>query len=721
MYIFKCQVNKNLSESAPRIANYFIERFDEVIKNEDVVNKSTAEAFQYFLKLAIRSFSGLLLRNYESADDYSMIEEMIDTSGSKAVVAHNWCTLAIRYHLNKRYDDCKKIISNKVLPLINSISENEKYDRNEVISINAPALYIFHKTIAFELIGTISENEQDEAFYRIIRFILKKHPLADPYDEMKSHIYKLSYDELHDICELIDKMQNDGLICSIIHSVVCSITSKEGKLLLSIDQKVNIKRKLEDIIEKKLPNNRFITHDGYKIAASSTLGRIFSESSEFWETLIDKCKKIDNVSDKAVTLTIISDEMPSKYDAKKKELIRTAKKEISKIPFILEKTKRLNFLIDVAIEIDPPFARKCLLEAIDLVTVSDEEDYIEQQKKIIDLAYRIDPDIANEIASISDTDPARVMARTNMKSRLELHNLKKDLFDEVKKESNYEKYKDQLPEAAWMRLGALNSGRIHPIKLTDSFDLMKAASEYPINQAYPIFSLIIENALKKYTNTNQAAEYFKPIFRATVIAAKLALKVNYVKPADSDFKLSIGKNVNSINTIIKAGQRDKAMEILCRWYEDNADSYIKICDPWFGPEELDIVKLFQGINNNIEFYILTSTKHHKQNKMSENFEGFYRNHWRLKLSDQDPPLTEIIIIGTMNSGDMPIHDRWILSKKSGVRIGCSLNGLGINKESEISFIGVNESIDIEVEIDRYLNRQIKNHNGEKLLYSQFNL
>lgn len=80
----------------------------------------------------------------------------------------------------------------------------------------------------------------------------------------------------------------------------------------------------------------------------------------------------------------------------------------------------------------------------------------------------------------------------------------------------------------------------------------------------------------------------------------------------------------------------------------------------------------------------------------------FQNAWRA-ISEQSPPDTCVMAVYAHN-GKKPIHDRWIISRSAGLRLGTSLNSLG-NKLSEISVMRDHECSSCEAELDKYFLRQ----------------
>lgn len=69
----------------------------------------------------------------------------------------------------------------------------------------------------------------------------------------------------------------------------------------------------------------------------------------------------------------------------------------------------------------------------------------------------------------------------------------------------------------------------------------------------------------------------------------------------------------------------------------------------------------------------------------------YRRCWVQNVSVHSPPDTEIVLFGVAPNGESAIHDRWILSGEKGLRLGTSINSLGM-KLSEISILNSEEAI-----------------------------
>ena len=211
------------------------------------------------------------------------------------------------------------------------------------------------------------------------------------------------------------------------------------------------------------------------------------------------------------------------------------------------------------------------------------------------------------------------------------------------------------------------------------------------------------------------------MFGATLLNAELSWRLtnsyaNQIDQIKEDAKRSINM---SDNIVINEGERDKALKFIKDWMQNGVLSYLKICDPYFGPEDLEILKILQSTNPDCKVYILCSRSN--QERGSINLDEIYKGHWNIISSGANCPKTEIVVIGTRDTGDFPIHDRWWLTNGGGLRLGTSFKSLGYSKTSEISIFNIEEAYKCETQVDQYLKREKLEYKNETLEYLMFTL
>lgn len=715
------KIAKLLSKVAPEIAKEYMELSEKFREEVNIDAEAPAMAFLACLDLSIRAFSGLLPKNLDTSDDLARITSLIDSVPSNGERSKIWGIFALRSYNNKRFDLCQHIVVNHIKPLLQNIPDGDQAYKRDVLVEGAPALFCGHRTTALEMISTLPQPHRDEAYGKIIYFIFSKHPTFDPYERWAGDGYLLSFEEAIDICDILRLIEEDGAIYLNIIFLAESLLSRRNKDRFTKQQKIEISERLKEIINTKLPDRKNIKHEGYKIAAQAQVARIQQSPPKDWDDLLQGARNIPNTADKAFVLTTLATAIPVRETVKRNQAIEEALLSIATIPSDLDRIDRYAMFAEDIAEIDSKASKRALKEAMEFsMKVDDPLSIHSRQRKIIDIAHRIDPNYAATLASLADNDPARTSTFESVKGRVKLLDTKKKMLDKSPAEFVGNAPKSEYAEAAWMNLGSLNAGRAETLHSDFMRHYIEAGSEFPLHDSFPIFLWAVENAVRRYENTPQAAAFLLPIFEATLLGAELAKRIATRTSAQlRRVKKYASQSSESTSLVVRAGEREAAIQFLRDWFSKDVKDYLKICDPFFGIHDLEVLQLLRSVNPTCSVSILTSKKH--QSSIAQPFDESFRAHWRIRISDQDPPDTEIVIVGTETSGDMPIHDRWWLTNGGGIRIGTSYNSLGITKASEVSLLSPSEAKMREDEVDKYLHREKKEHNKVKLHYTLFTL
>jgi hypothetical protein len=718
------KITQSLAENTLETAREYLERTEKLRDKNILSARSTAFTYLGCLQLAIRAYSGLLPNSLNMEEDINRLARLIDRVPSNGERARLWAELALRCYINEQSGDFKRIVTDHIKPLLLNIPDEDAKYQIETTVVVAPALYYAHQRTALEQIFKLPLPERDMAYAQIISFIFQKQPPSDPYDILPGSGFAVTFEEIIDICGLLELMDHDALIFHIIRLIADSVVLGPRKGYFTKQQKADIINHLEKIIRSKLPNERHIKHDGYKIVAQAQVAKIQRVKTQEWLSLIESARAISNLADSALVLCEIAAALPNREASIRRQVLDEAMELVEKIPAVLDKIRRYEEFASTIAGIDSNMSKKCLRLAMQAAVESDKPELYSAQRRIIDLAHKlVDKDLAASLASIADDDPARIRTRSNLKRRFQILDLKQKIANQSASLSDLTSSpKLNYSQAAWMLLGTLNANRVIPINLEYTRDLVQVASNLSFMQAYPILALVIENATKSYSKTNQARTYVRSIFEATLRGTELAARMAVRSSVQLEqAKCQAIMSPTSKSVLIQAGDREGAIEFLKKWFDQKVQDYLKICDPYFGPDDLDILYILQSVKPACKVKILTSRKHHSQSQISIPWEEAYRTYWRLRVSEQDPPDTEIVITGTKSSEELPIHDRWWLTRGGGIRMGTSFNALGIKKDSEISYLTEEEAAIREAGVDCYLRRKKREHRGERVTYSLFTL
>jgi dihydrofolate reductase len=154
------------------------------------------------------------------------------------------------------------------------------------------------------------------------------------------------------------------------------------------------------------------------------------------------------------------------------------------------------------------------------------------------------------------------------------------------------------------------------------------------------------------------------------------------------------------------------------WFERQLGSEVIIQDPYFQPEDPEWIQRIRTAKRDCAITVVTARANQPTPAPGEELEDLYSEAWQRKY-DQAPPKTEIAVIGGEKTKKSPLHDRWILTDGSGLRLGTSLNSLGVTKDSEISEMSPEQTDQKKREINAYLTRERADYNGEKLRLVRF--
>jgi hypothetical protein len=257
---------------------------------------------------------------------------------------------------------------------------------------------------------------------------------------------------------------------------------------------------------------------------------------------------------------------------------------------------------------------------------------------------------------------------------------------------------------------------------------LAVASSLPFGEAYPILCWIIANVSQKHSRTvsgdkrgEGAAKTLRSVFESMLstsqVAARLATQSANV--AEEAVRKAGSILLASQSKVVGPGERDEAITALRNWIATKVKGYLKISDPFFGVGELELLRWVLEDAPDTKVSILTSRKHIE--KVPVPFQESFESEWRLYYSDMEPPRTKIVVASVSPDGASPIHDRWWITAGSAVRLGTSLNSLGVGKVSELSWPSPEEAAAQEQRLDPYLTEDVREQNNRRITYSSFTL
>lgn len=657
-------------------------------------------------------------RHLDTDSDTQALVALVDILPSFGERAALWADVAMRAHLVGRSELANKLTNDYLYPAFSKVSPEDNSYRATVLMRIAPALYKSQPAECLREIQTLDADDQDASLLQIIRFLLFNRVPTDPIEAGSRVVQETSFDTILQIEQLTNKLATDWMIYSVTDDVAETVSSVKNKFTLTVPQREDVARRFSAIAKARLPSIRHITHAGFRIATLAQAARMSPTKPVEWQALISDAKALENVSDRIYVLQIIALCLPSTMSNERARILDASVSDIPSIPWRFDQIERLLGLAEALRGDDTPRCRELVKRAASTIDQSG-DSVRDQRRHLVDIAYRVDEDFANGLIDSFDNDAAKKRARDQVRL-LEIRKTITDIEGTTNQNDLLRRIKGvEVHKLGVLLLRSLNGARIqhfHPNSLRGYMDL---AAAQPLRVAFPMLCWYVENAVSRYSNTDQAVTFIRPMFEACVVGTQLAgqisgrslVRLKALK--NNSNELSAGRSL-----IVSPKSREQAIHVLTRWLEQNLGDEVKIHDPYFGPDDLQWLQLFRTANPNCVITFMTSRKGQPSILNGNTLEDIYEDAWR-RLYDQRPPKAEMVIIGGENSRASPIHDRWLVSGQAGLRFGSSLNHLGVAKDSEISEMSIEDAAQKCAEIDAYLSREKTEHHGEQIRLSRF--
>jgi hypothetical protein len=628
--------------------------------------------------------------------------------------------LASRMWIAGRGDLAKSLMGQQVIPVVEAALSSYAPNGKILVTLCAPALYCTHPHIAISKIRQLSRQEREPILGLAFDLLLTKTPRSDPNITDIKEQFVITYDEVLGAIALMEIMEEDWNIYSAVHQIVTSIVHKKNSNNFTAQQKVDIADKIGIIYKKRLPDKCNIQHNGYLILCQAQDLRLRSIISiPAWEKFISDALSVSNVADRGYILCEISTILPQKMANRKNEIRLNALTLFNQVPSVIDRINRLIALSNGTSKDAISIAKQSLKSAMTMTLyMLDEHIARDARRKIIDIADKIRPEFADELADLIDQDTARKFARMEVKQRIDMLAVKKKISDVKSNQTITTSEIKHLSEASWKNLHSLLGDRLEIKTPTLMIDYLEQSSRFNLHDAVPVLSWFIENTVKKYSVSKDASGAIRDLTQNLLISSEFSANsmVSMAAKNSRFSKISIGDFPTE--SLLGLNNRVDALAYVERWLTE-CDEEIILCDPYFGckDNDFDFFRLVLRACPNCEIVILTSKEiFQKQGIVSGEM---FVEKWR-QVCELDLPIGRIISIGKMSDSASLIHDRWLISGNRGLKLGTSFNGIGTGKLSGISILSDGELIQSRNKIMKFINND-RFIDGERVSSSSFTI
>jgi len=221
------QIIKILSPVLKNEAEHYFDSVRKIVQNNVINSIDSANLCFRVLVLTLRAFKGLMKQKIDTSQDIEDIEKLIVKFSSPHTQLQLWTDLASRYYIAGRTDDCRSLVNSQIRPMLKTLEKGNREELFDSIVTVAPVLYIAHSKTAYEQFSILPEIYQDLAYENISTLICTKTAPLDPVEAKDYKHFKLTYQEIVDLCELLEHMNSDSSIFYAINRISDIITSSE--------------------------------------------------------------------------------------------------------------------------------------------------------------------------------------------------------------------------------------------------------------------------------------------------------------------------------------------------------------------------------------------------------------------------------------------------------------------------------------------------------------
>jgi hypothetical protein len=666
---------------------YAVELYDKTRTLRDtssLANQTIGNMYYRLLGLAVRAGSRLDLTMEAAKVAWSDLLALVYYVPSSLLRVQLYAMAALGRLWQGDKTTFDSLMRDSVMPVINT--ELTSDIEMQVVANIAPAIFEYSRSAAKSILDQLPYVLRNNAWAKAATVILLKTNIEDPIDA-ESPNASIDLQTSDRIQEILDSIEYDTSLYPVIRAFTHAIENPESQL--NEAQRLNILAKLDDLVEKKLPDPKNIKHNGFLLACQSAIERARVKSAKKAKAqlkkqhpqLIKKAQGIGNSADRVLVMVWIAEDLESINPQSAEALVNEA---LGIVPQILNARDRIERLDAIADAFQKLHKTEKGIEAIriafDLVPALQGVTQEELLASLIQTAHKLDEELAAKLTErVEDSWQKSVTA--DLVRTLNLARSPQKLISDCA--SSLEDAKS-LPRAADEMLQALIAGRgvIHSTKVLEAG--LCSTRFLDFHDSLSIANWATETILRQsadHSVAKHALAFVESIIQTARLLFDLGNRIAFL----STVPMGIRQGFQGLATrviVFRVGEREKALSWIRKWMQANGRDYVEICDPYFDLEQLWIL---QTIPTDVRVTIATTWKtleHAKIPKNTRAAEEAFKQAWT-RRSCQDPPST-LVLIQDPESND-EYHDRYILSREVGLSVGTSLNGIG-NREFAITVL-----------------------------------
>ena len=610
----------------------------------------------------------------------------------------------------------RKIVQDKLWRELEALQAQSRENNAALWEQIYPTIWLANRSRAKTKLRTLPFEVREQAREGIWWVLSTGQAVGDPYRKGPKSKRQLSVEEYDELLELAEEAETDELVYRIFQTIGDSGAQRESKVLLTRAKRRDFVGEMKRVAEDRLPMDRGIQHNGYLILCLAEATRLEKGNQQRWKELIIQARAISNKADRAFVLLHLgaacggTGKLNDLGLVTKQEALRT----IADLEIVEDRFNRYCIGANLYRGGDPATCLECLRGALRSLAGEESRTAKAKRQNLLELVYRINPSWVKEIGFLYDDDPAREEVRKEVRLELEQLEQEKTLHDEIQPKTKMRdvSVKD-LASSCWQALGELYAGRGLPAQRDAIRAVLTHSGSGHVEETYPIFAWAIGNLTRRSGSPEQKQGPLKDTWDGIRSGLEVHERVSGL-PQHNQGRESWRINPEDRASIhISVGERERGMEYIEKWLVRVNPKELIVADPYFGPEDVDLLHKVMMANRGCQIHILTGPKGHRLVEHDLIFEA-YKSEWHMRY-DVEAPSAQVTIVKKEGTSVSPLHGRYLLTENEGLELGTGWRSLGI-KEGRLTRLTDYQLEETRQVLQPYLKCRQREAGGDRVTY-----
>ncbi len=656
----------------------------------------SAPAKFFLFRCAVRIVRQLAAHNGLSDSDLDSVALRVSSLGCAVDRLVVWADLAIAIYHGGDSERARRIFRERIRPDLEATLVSDIGSAASVAELVAPAAVAAEGESGMDYFAALPRAEVDSCVLAVSVCLLRE---VSPLDESSEAPWRGRADQLYSVLRLVLKLahrlSSDHEKFVVLQNVYSAVGDEERRIrFLTGNQILQVAQLMEDVVESLSPDDA-VKHDGYELVGRA---RIFSlrglkPNDQSWQDLLRRARAIPNVADRSFVLSDLAGVVPRALRRDARDMLSEATELLREMNVASDRFHRYHQIAETAFRVDRQHfedtVRAGLRAASELEALG--EEVWRERRRMVDLAFRLDPEFAERLIDELDDDPRRSAVRLAMAYKAETKKQEKLLSEGATDKIDV----GMLEIWSATCLSEFNVGRSAGPQIEMFLPGLRRVGWESISSVHSVFELACGVLVERIGRRSAGVSELRLMLNGFMESVSTLEQVLGGRSAPV---VGAGEMTSADGVIVAPQQRDVAESFLAAWFDSCGDEQIVFVDPYFSLADLGLIQIFYRSRASGDLRIVAGPSFSAESGGVPTRNEVERR-WK-ELSADPLPRFEVVVVSTIDTLRCPLHDRWVLTSMGGLRLGTSFSGFG-KRVSEISRVGTEKTLAMLEVVERY--------------------